>query len=130
MSREHLTQEEHTPVQHVRNDWKRLVDKLSYKAIVNNIPYLAFVSLLLIVYINNSQRAIEIQGEINHQNKILKELRWKYMDTKSRLMNAQMETEVIRSAGRKGLKPLTLPAYAIQTIPATPPKGESGKPGQ
>lgn len=115
MSREQkiVQEQEHIPVQHVRNDWKRVVDKLSYKAIVNNIPYLAFVSLILIVYINNSQRAIEIQGEINKQNKTLKELRWKYMDTKSRLMNAQMEAEVIRSASKQGLKPLTLPAYAV-----------------
>lgn len=113
---QNITQEqEPTPVQHVRNDWKRLVDKLSYKAIVNNIPYLAFVSLLLIVYINNSQRAIEMQGEINRQNKILKELRWKYMDEKSRLMNVQMETEVIKNARRIDLEPLRLPAYAVKT---------------
>lgn len=101
------------PVQRVRNDWKTLVDKLSYKAIVNNIPYLAFVSLLLILYINNTQRAIEMQGELNRQNKILKELRWKYMDIKSQLMYTRMETEVIRSASRLGLKPLMLPAYSI-----------------
>jgi hypothetical protein len=121
MSREKkiVQEQESTPVQHVRNDWKRLVDRLSYKAIVNNIPYLAFVSLILIVYINNSQRAIDVQGEINKQNKILKELRWKYMDTKSRLMSAQMETEVIKSASGSGLKPLKLPAYAVSktTVP-------------
>ncbi len=115
MSKEQNISEEHvTPVQHVRNDWKSVVDRLSYKAIVNNIPYLAFVSLLLILYINNSQRAIEIQGELNRQNKILKELRWKYMDVKSRLMNTQMETEVIKSAARIGLKPMTLPAYSVK----------------
>lgn len=115
MSKEQNTGEEHvTPVQHVRNDWKTVVDRLSYKAIVNNIPYLAFVSLLLILYINNSQRAIEIQGELNRQHKILKELRWKYMDVKSRLMNTQMETEVIKSAARIGLKPMTLPAYSVR----------------
>jgi hypothetical protein len=115
-AKKNTAQEEHvhTPVQHVRNDWKTLVDKVSYKAIVNNIPYLAFVSLLLIIYINNSQRAIEIQGELNRQNKILKELRWKYMDVKSRLMNTQMETQVIKSASKIGLKPMTLPAYSVK----------------
>lgn len=30
-----------TPAQQVKNDWKALVDKLSYKAIVTNIPYRA-----------------------------------------------------------------------------------------
>jgi hypothetical protein len=107
------------PTQRVRNDWKTLVDKLSYKAIVNNIPYLAFVSLLLILYINNTQRAIEMQGELNKQNKILKELRWKYMDIKTQLMYTRMETEVIKSASRQGLKPLMLPAYSIVMDSAT-----------
>jgi hypothetical protein len=107
------------PVQRVRNDWKTLVDKLSYKAIVNNIPYLAFVSLLLILYINNTQRAIEMQGELNKQNKILKELRWKYMDIKTQLMYTRMETEVIKTASRQGLKPLMLPAYSVVLDSAT-----------
>ena len=35
------------------------------------------------------------------------------MDTKTRLMNAGMETEIIRSSAPLGLKPLTLPAYSI-----------------
>lgn len=115
MSKEQIrTQEmEPTPVQRVRNDWKTLVDKVSYKAIVNNIPYLAFVSLLVILYINNSQRAIEMQGELNKQNKVLKEMRWKYMDIQTQLMYTQMETEVIKNASLLGLKPLMLPAYSV-----------------
>ena len=109
-----MTQEmEPTPVQRVRNDWKTLVDKVSYKAIVNNIPYLAFVSLLVILYINNTQRAIEMQGELNKQNKVLKEMRWKYMDIQTQLMYTRMETEVIKNASLLGLKPLMLPAYSV-----------------
>jgi hypothetical protein len=103
-----------SPAQHVRNDWKLMVDKLSYKAIVSNIPFLAFIALLCVLYINNNQRAIEMQRELNAQNKILKELRWKYMDIKSQLMNTQMETEVIRKAASLGLKPLLLPAYKVE----------------
>lgn len=102
-----------TPVQRVRNDWKTLVEKVSYKAIVSNVPYLAFVALLCVLYINNSQRAIEVQRELNKQNKVLKELRWKYMDMKSQLMYARMETEVIKKASGLGLKPLMLPAYTF-----------------
>lgn len=103
------------PVQRVRNDWKTLVEKISYKAIVSNVPYLAFVALLCVLYINNSQRAIEMQRELNKQNKVLKELRWKYMDTKTRLMYVRMETEVIRNAAAMNLKPLMLPAYTVST---------------
>jgi cell division protein FtsL len=102
-----------TPVQRVRNDWKTLVDKLSYKAIVTNVPFLAFVALLCVLYINNTQRAVETQRELNKQNKVLRELRWKYMDIKSQLMYTRMETEVIKKAMKLGLQPLMLPAYTI-----------------
>jgi hypothetical protein len=102
------------PAQLIRNDWKALLDKLSYKGIVNNIPFLAFLALICVLYINNSQRAISTQRELNVQTKYLKELRWKYMDIKSQLMNAGMESEVIRSAAGLGLKTLALPPYTIE----------------
>ena len=55
-----------------------------------------------------------MQRELNTQNKNLKELRWKYMDIKSQLMNAGMESEMIRSAAGLGLKPLAMPPYTIE----------------
>ncbi len=119
-------QEVLTPVQRVRNDWRSLVEKVSYKAIVNNIPFLAFVALLCVLYISNSHRAIDIQREINAQNKILKELRWKYMDSKSQLMYVKTETQVIKNAEKLGLKPSLLPAYKISKskIPNSDTQGQ------
>lgn len=114
MSEKNVQEQGQTPVQRVRNDWKTLVEKISYSAIVSNVPYLAFVALLLILYINNSQRAVEMQSELNKQNRILKELRWKYMDIKTQLMYTRMETQVIRNASVLGLKPLMLPAYMVE----------------
>ncbi|MBS1688333.1 MAG: hypothetical protein JSS96_06390 [Bacteroidetes bacterium] len=103
-----------TPAQQVKSDWKALVDKLSYKAIVTNIPYLAFVALLCVLYISNNHRAVEMQREINAEKKELKELRWRYMDIKSQLLYTKMESEVIINAANLGLKPLMLPAYKIK----------------
>ncbi len=114
-----MMQQEHTPVQRVRNDWKTLVDKVSYKAIVANVPFLAFVAVLCVLYINNTQQAVEMQRELNKQNQELKELRWRYMDIKTQLMDARMETNVIKSATALGLKPLMLPAYTIGTDSTT-----------
>jgi cell division protein FtsL len=113
-----------TPAQRVRGDWRSLVEKVSYKAIVNNIPYLAFIALLCVLYISNSHRAIEMQREINAQNKILKELRWKYMDTKSQLMYVKTETQVIKNAENIGLKPSLMPAYKI-TAPQAAAKAKA-----
>jgi hypothetical protein len=100
--------------QRIKSDWKTLVEKVSYKAIVNNIPFLAFVALLCVLYIHNSQRAVEMQRDLNRQNKILKELRWRYMDVSTQLMYTQIEAEVIRKAAVLGLNPIQLPAYTVQ----------------
>jgi hypothetical protein len=102
-----------TPAQRIRADWKALMAKISYMGMIANIPYLAFLVLLAVIYIANSHRAVEMQRELNKQQQVLKELRWRYMDSKTRLMNAGMETEIIRSSDPLGLKPLTLPAYSI-----------------
>lgn len=109
-----IQQEPLTPAQRVRNDWRSLVEKASYNAIVNNIPFIAFIALLCVLYISNSHRAIEMQREINAQNKILKELRWKYMDVNSQLMYVKTETQMIKNAENIGLKPSLMPAYKIK----------------
>lgn len=111
---------EQTPVQRIRNDWKALLAKVSYKGIVNNIPFLVFVALLCVLYISHNQAAQETQRELEKQQQTLKELRWKYMDIKTRLMNAGMEAEVIRDAAAIGLKPLMLPAYRIEKDSVNP----------
>lgn len=98
----------------VRSDWRAFLDKLSYKGIVSNVPFLAFLVLLCVIYISNNQKTIEIQRELNKQNLALKELRWKYMDIKSQLMNAGMETEIIRNSAVIGMKPMLFPAYKIE----------------
>lgn len=102
-----------TPAQRIRADWKALMARITYKGMVGNIPYVAFVALLCIIYIANNHRAVETQRELNKQQQTLKELRWRYMDIKTRLMNAGMETEMIRRGEAQGLKPLLLPAYSI-----------------
>lgn len=113
MAKERNINKEQETEQRVRNDWKTLVEKISYKAIVNNVPFLAFIALLCVLYINNSQQSIDMQRELNKENKTLKELRWKYMDVKTQLMYTRMETEVIKRASTIAMKPLVLPAYSI-----------------
>src|SRR5690606_9370952 len=106
-------QENTTPVQRVGSDWKTLLDKLSYGAIVNNVPFLAFAALLCVLYISSNKRAVDTQRELNKLNDTLKELRWEYMDAKSQMMYAQMETEVIKNATKINLKPMLIPAFKI-----------------
>lgn len=114
LKKEKVGQEVGTPVQKIRTDIKALWAKVSYKSFLANMPYVSFIALLTVIYIGNNHRAVEIQRELGKQQKVLKELRWRDMDTKTRLMNARMETKIIRTAEPLGLKPLTLPAYSIQ----------------
>jgi hypothetical protein len=94
-------------------DWRSVVDRISYKGIVKNVPYLAFIILLGVFYIANSNTAIETQRELDKQKVLLKELNWRNMDAQSKLMNAGMEAEVIRKGAVIGMKPLMMPAYKI-----------------
>src|SRR5262245_18828371 len=105
-----------TPAQRIRADWKHLMARFTTVNLANHMLYIAFLALLAIIYIANSHRAVELQRELNTQQKILSELRWRYMDTKTRLINAGMETEIIHNSAPLGLKPLTLPAYRIEKV--------------
>jgi hypothetical protein len=110
-----MTAEPLTPAQRIRADWKALIARVTYRGMLSNIPYVAFIALLCIIYIANSHRAVETQRELNKQQQVMKELRWRHMDIKTRLMNAGMETEMIHRGALMGLKPLMLPAYSIIT---------------
>ena len=103
-----------TPVQIVSGDWKAFVDKISYKGLLGNMPFISFLAVICILYISNNHFAVQVQREINAQNKKLKELLWKNMDIKSQLMSKQMESQMIKDAALIGLKPLTIPTYKIE----------------
>ncbi len=117
--KENSKEQEVTPVQRIKNDWRVLRGRLAQKAIVGNVPYLAFVALLCVIYIGYNQNAFTVQRELNKKSDELKELRWEYMDVKSQMVYAQMETEVIKRAARLGLKPMVLPAFTIERDSAT-----------
>lgn len=94
--------------------WKELLERISYRGIVKNTPYLMFLTLLCIVYITNTNRAIALNRGINEKTKELKELRWSYLDLQSRLMHERSEANIKPKAAGFGLKPLELPAFELK----------------
>ncbi len=102
-----------SPAQQVKADWRALVEAFSYKAIVNNLPYLGYLALLCVLYIGNSHKAITLQSEINQENKNLKELGWKYKDRKSELLRVKTQSNIGHYAARVGLHSYINPAYKI-----------------
>jgi len=101
-------------VQRQGGNWQRLADRLSYKGIVNNMPYLMFITFLCIIYIANNNRAISLTRSLNEKNKELKELKWRYLDIQSRLMYQTSESQLNLKAEAIGLKPLEKPAFEIK----------------
>lgn len=97
----------------VRRSWPSFLEKFSYQALVGNVPYLAFLALVSTIYIHNTQRAVTLQKSLNEEQEQLKELRWKYMDLKTQLLNLEVENKVVDRAAGLGLKPLSLPAYLL-----------------
>ena len=95
-------------------DWRKLVDRISFQGIVNNMPYLMFVALLCLLYITNNNKAISLTRSINDKTKELKELKWRYMDLQSRLMYQTSEFQLMKKTADLGLSPLTQPAFEIK----------------
>lgn len=109
-----ISQQEQENSAKLKRSWRDVVDTISYKGIVHNIPYLLFIALLCVIYIANSSRAVSLTRELTKKNKELKELKWEYLDVQSSLMQATSETELTNKSATIGLKPLDKPAFEIR----------------
>lgn len=108
------TENEATKIRNDKFTWKKFVNSISYKGVVNNIPFMSFLALIGIFYISNNNTVLETSRELDRQQKILKELKWSYMDAQSRLTNICMEGEIFKRGMSIGLQPLIQPAHRIQ----------------
>lgn len=97
--------------------WNRVVERVSYKGMVKNMPYLIFLTLLAIIYIANNNHAIALVRQIDIKKKELKQLHWRYMDLQSRLMYQTSESQLKLKTEALGLKPLKEPAFEIRVKP-------------
>lgn len=80
-----------------------------------NMPYLLFLAILAFLYIGNSYFAEKKTREIESKNKELRELRYNYVDTKSKLLQKSRASKVATSLAGKGLKQPTTPHKKIIT---------------
>lgn len=101
-----------------KTTWRDVVERFSYNGIVRNIPFLLFLSVLCVLYIANSSRAVSLTRELTEKGKQLKELRWQYLDIQSRLMLATSESQLTQQAAGIGIKPLDKPAFEIRVTEA------------
>jgi hypothetical protein len=80
---------------------------------LGNLRYVFFISLLAMLYIANSRYAERGLREITNIQEELKEKRWHYLTTKSKLMDKSKQTEVAKEVKRLGLEELREPPQKI-----------------
>ncbi len=86
---------------------------LTRESVLKNLPYLAFLAIIAIIYIANTYYAEKTFKEIEATKKELKELRYQYITTKSALMFLSKQSELSKQAQKLGLKETMVPPYKI-----------------
>lgn len=81
--------------------------------IVNAMPFILFVTCLILFYIANSYYAEGVVRDIDKIKVDLKERRAEYISTMSRLMYESKQSEVAKSLLPTGIKESTNPAHKI-----------------
>ncbi|HNW97319.1 MAG TPA: FtsL-like putative cell division protein [Bacteroidales bacterium] len=86
---------------------------LARKSVMENIPFVLYIVLLVVLYIANSFYAEKKIIEIEKVKKENKELRSENITSKSRLMFYSRQSEVIKRIEPYGIKESVTPPYKI-----------------
>jgi hypothetical protein len=104
------------------NAIQELRNQLKAENITDHLPFLLFIMCVGIVYIYNNHQADNMLRDINKTKTELKELKWKYLETKNDLENRSIQTKVAEAVTGLGLKELTAPPKKlVMKIPTTKP---------
>ncbi|MEY4594370.1 MAG: hypothetical protein RIQ47_780 [Bacteroidota bacterium] len=102
-----------------RSVWKKLnvFDWFDRNQIANNMPYILFLTLLVMFYIANSYYAERIIREIDKTKTEMKEKSAEFISTRSQLMYKSKQSEVADAVEMMGLNESVEPPQKL-TIPA------------
>ena len=97
-----------TPVQALLNG-----SFLTRRRVISLLPYLLFLTFLAVIYISNVYYGERLQRESDRIQRELKEDRYEYITTKSRLMFQSKQSEVARNLDDSGVKESTVPPVKV-----------------
>ncbi|NND62609.1 MAG: S-adenosyl-methyltransferase [Flavobacteriaceae bacterium] len=80
---------------------------------LKNWRFIIFLSLLALIMIGSSHSADKKVHEIADLSNDVKELKSEYVDVRMQLMQSKMESKIISSMERRGLKPSETPPQKI-----------------
>ncbi len=96
--------------QQVKTDWKKW---LTYKWVVQNIPFFLFLALLAVLYIYNGHYTDKLVRRISTTEKHIKELEYEYKTIKSEVIFRSKASELVKVVTPAGLKELTKPPVTL-----------------
>jgi hypothetical protein len=88
-------------------------DFLSRQSVLRNLPFLFFLAVIAIIYIANTYYAEKTFKEIERTTLELKELRYRYITTKSILMFESKQVEIGKRAEQLGLTETLIPPFKV-----------------
>ena len=89
-----------------------LTDESAFK----NWKMILFVVVLLLIMISNAHSADKKVLKISELNKLKRELRAEYIDTRTTLVRMKMESNIREKAKKMGLEPAQTPPQRIKVI--------------
>jgi len=90
--------------------------KLSTYLVARNLPFVAFLAFLGLLYISNRHLAENTVRRIDKLGREVKELSWDYKSLNAELMKLTTQTEIAKRADTLGLKERTEPPIKLEIV--------------
>ncbi len=90
--------------------------RVSTYLVARNIPFIAFLALLGLLYISNRHLAENTVRRIDRLGREVKELSWDYKSLNAELMKLTTQTEIAKRADTLGLKERTEPPIKLEVV--------------
>lgn len=90
---------------------------LTRDSIVNQVPYVLYISLLAVIYIGYGYYAEKTVRELDKEDKRLKEIKSEYTTTSTKLEVLRQQSKVAEEIARMGLEESRVPPKKIVVEP-------------
>lgn len=90
--------------------------RFSTYLVTKNLPFIAFLLLLTLVYISNRHLAERTVRKIDRLGKEVKELSWDYKSLSAELMKLTTQSEIAKRADTLGLKERLEPPIKLEVV--------------
>jgi len=91
-------------------------NQISTYLVTKNLPFVAFLLFLTLLYISNRHLAERTVRKIDRLGKEVKELSWDYKSLSAELMKLTTQTEIAKRADTLGLKERIEPPIKLEVV--------------